>query len=94
MNLAILEGDQYVSLITDFCFFGSVVSLVFRLLRGGGKSHTKRLSINYCKNCNRSKCTERNILINLVAHLKTHVDSGRLSLLPVYLCLLFLVSML
>ena len=42
-----------------------------------GKSHIKHLSINYCKH--------RNILTNLVAHLKTHVDSGLLSLLPIYL---------
>ena len=50
-----------------------------------GKSHIKHLSINYCKHRNKSKCTKRNILTNLVAHLKTHVDSGRLSLLPIYL---------
>ena len=48
-----------------------------------GKSHIKHLSINYCKHRNKSKCTS--ILTNLVAHLKTHVDSGRLSLLPIYL---------
>ena len=88
LNLSILEEDEYVSLITDFWFFWQRCQSGFSSLTrwwDAGKSHIKRLSINYCKNRNKSKCIERNILVNLVAHLKTHVDSGRLSLLPIYL---------
>ena len=91
LNLSILEKDEYVSLITDFGFFWQRCQSGFSSLTrwwDAGKSHIKRLSINYCKNRNKSKCIERNILVNLVAHLKTHVDSGRLSLLPIYLCTL------
>ena len=88
LNLSILEEDEYVSLITDFWFFWQRCQSGFSSLTrwwDAGKSHIKRLSINYCKNRNKSKCIERNILVNLVAHLKTHVDSDRLSLLPIYL---------
>ena len=88
LNLAILEEDEYVSLITDFWFYWQRCQSGFSTLTrwwDAGKSHIKCLSINYCKNRIKSKSTERNILLNLAAHLKTHVDSGRLSLLPVYL---------
>ena len=88
LNLAILEEDEYVSLITAFWFYWQRCQSGFSTLTrwwDAGKSHIKRLSINYCKNHIKSKSTERNILLNLAAHLKTHADSGRLSLLPVYL---------
>ena len=88
LNLAILEEDEYVSLITDFWFLWQRCQSDFSSLTrwwDAGKSHIKRLSINYCKIRNKSKCTERNILTKLAAHLKIHIDSGRLSFLPIYL---------
>ena len=88
LNLAILEEDEYVSLITDFWFLWQRCQSDFSSLTrwwDAGKSHIKRLSINYCKTRNKSKCTERNILTKLAAHLKIHIDSGRLSFLPIYL---------
>lgn len=36
LNLAVLQEDEFVSLITNFCFFGSVVNLLFLLSQGGG----------------------------------------------------------
>ena len=48
-----------------------------------GKTHIKRISINYCKDRGKCKVVERNILSSLAAHLKSHIDSGRLSFLPV-----------
>ena len=88
LNLGILEEDEFVTRITDFWFIWQRCQSGFSTLTqwwDAGKSHMKHLRINYCKNRNTSQCTERNILTNLVAHLKTHADSGRLSLLPICL---------
>ena len=95
LNLAILEEDEFVTRITDFWFFWQGCQSGFSTLMqwwDAGKSHIKHLSINYCKNRNKSECTERNILTNLVAHLKTHALVVFLFFLSV--CLLFLVVML
>lgn len=89
LNLTILEEDEFISRITEFWFFWQRCQLGFSTLTqcwDTGKSHIKHLSINYCKNCNKSECSERNIPTNLVAHLKTHADSGRLSLLNALDC--------
>lgn len=86
LNLAVLEEDEYVSLITNFLLSWQRCPSSFSSLTRwweAGKSHIKRLSINYCK-C-KCKSTERDILTNLAAHLKMHVDSGRLFFLAIYL---------
>ena len=87
LNLSVVEEDEYVSLITDVWFFWQRCQSSFSSLTrcwDTWKSDIKRLSINYCKNRNKSKSTERVILSNLAAHLKTQIDSGCLSFLPIY----------
>ena len=87
LNLAILEVDEYVSLITDFWFLWQRCQSDFSSLThwwDAGKSHVKLLCINYCKTRKKPKCTEHNMLTKLAAHLKIHIHSGRLSFVPIY----------
>ena len=88
LNLAVVDEDDYVSLMTGFCFFSQRCQSSFSSLTRwwhAGKSHIKRLSINTCKKHNECKNAEHDVLNNLVAHLIVHVDSGRLSFLSIYL---------
>ena len=88
LNRSVLDEAAYIDLISTFWSYSQSWQSSFSSLTrwwDSGKSHIKRISINYCVNCSKSKVVERDILSKLAAHLKVHVDSGRLSFLPVYL---------
>ena len=78
----------YIDLISTFWSYWQSPQPPFSSLTGwwdSGKSHIKRISINYCVNRSKTKLVEQDILSKLAAHLKVHFDSGRLSFLPFYL---------
>ena len=88
VNLSVLDEAEYIDLISIFWSYWQSRQSSFPSLTGwwdSGKAHIKRVSINYCVNRGKSKVVECDILSKLAAHLKIHVDSGRLSFLPVYL---------
>ena len=87
-NLSVLDEAEYIDLISTFWSYWQSRQSSFPSLTGwwdSGKAHIKRISINYCVNRGKSKVVERDILSKLAAHLKIHVNSGRLSFLPMYL---------
>ena len=88
LNLSVLSEAEYIDLISTFWSYWQSRQSSFSSLTGwwdSGKSHIKRISINYCVNRSKSTLVERDIFSKLAAHLKVYVDSGRLSFLPVYL---------
>ena len=88
LNLSVLDEAEYIGLISTFWSYWQSRQSSFPSLSewwDSGKAHVKRISINYCKDRGKSKVVERNILSSLAAHLKSHIDFGRLSFLPVYL---------
>ena len=88
LNLSVLDEAEYIDLISTFWFYWQSRQSSFSSLTGwwdSGKAHIKHISFNYCKDGGKCKVVERNILSSLAAHLKSHIDSGRLSFLPVYL---------
>ena len=54
-----------------------------------GKSKLKGLSISYCKKRIAAQRLERDLLSNLVSHLKTKIDEGRVSCVGTYHSVLF-----
>ena len=89
LNLSFLDEAEYIDLISTFwSYWQSRQSSFSSLTRwwDSGKSHIKRISINCCKDRGKCKVVERtDILSSLAAHRKSHIDSGRLYFLPVYL---------
>ena len=88
LNRSVLDEAEYIDLISIFWSYWWSRQSSFSSLTGwwdSGKSHIKRISINYCVNRSKSKLVERDILSKLATHLKVHIDSGRLSFLHVYL---------
>ena len=93
LNRSVLDEAEYIDLISTFWSYWQSPQSSFSSLTGwwdSSNSHIKHININNFVNHSKSKLVERDILSILAAHLKVHIDSGRLSFLPVYLSTLSL----
>ena len=87
LNTSILGEEEYIKIITDFWrLWRSSIHLFPSLAKWWevGKSRIKGLTIRYC--CSRSSALSQNrdLLVRLIAHLKTKVDAGSISCLEPY----------
>ena len=87
LNISILENDDYFELISSFWRSwkfrkSSFVSIMdwWEL----GKSKIKGLTVTYCKKRVAAQREKRNLLCNLVEHLKRKIDNGSTSCVDAY----------
>ena len=81
-NISVLHDEDYIKLITDFWSSWRARTQCFPSLSQWwdvGKSKIKGLTISFCANRNKVKNLERDLLVRLADHLKSQVDSGRVS---------------
>lgn len=87
LNTAILREAEYVKLISDFWqswrasrkHFSSVIKWW-----DDGKSRLKGLTINYCKERYSADEQNRDVLVNLMSHLKAEMNAGSASVVAPY----------
>ena len=87
LNISMLENDEYFELISSFWpswkfHKSSFVSIMdwWEL----GKSKIKSLTVTYCKKRVAAQREKRNLLCNLVEHLKRKIDNGSTSCVYAY----------
>ena len=87
LNISILENDDYFELISSFWRSwkfrkSSFLSIIdwWEL----GKSKIKGLTVTYCKKRVAAQREKRNLLCNLVEHLKRKIDNGSTSCVDAY----------
>ena len=84
LNRSPLDKGEYIDLISTSWYYWQSRQSSFSSLTGwcdSSKSHIKHISKGHSK----CKVVERNISSSLAAHLKSYIDSGRVSFLPVFL---------
>lgn len=87
LNCSILDESDYYQHISDFWASWCLRRPSFSSLAhwwDPGKSRIKGLTINYCRDRQRSEIQERSCLSRLAEHLKAQIDSGAVSFLSVY----------
>ena len=87
LNISTLENDDYFELISSFWRSwkfrkSSFVSIIDWW--GLGKSKIKGLTVTYCKKRVAAQREKRNLLCNLVEHLKRKIDNGSTSCVGAY----------
>ena len=87
LNVSVLEEEEYFQLIRDFWSTWRRHKHLFPSLAKWwevGKSRVKGLTISYCSQRSRSASQERDLLVRLAMHLKSHLDTGLVSCMGAY----------
>lgn len=82
LNISVLDEIEYVTLISNFWSNWKLRKSNFSSILEwweAGKSWLKGLSVSYCKDRAANNRKTHDLLVNLISHLKGHVDAGFVS---------------